>query len=93
MIAKLESNGVRIFTVGCAFQPKAHFIKQDVLICAVFDVRAKNSSIYWVPPAMRAFDNDIEVAGIDMHVVLIAVVTNDCSKCILLLRCNGVLGG
>lgn len=63
-----------------------------MFISTVADVRPKDSGVDGVPPAMRTFDNDVQIRWINMHVVFFTIIANDSSKQVLLLRCDGVLG-
>lgn len=81
-----------VFTVSCPFKPEANPVKKYVFVPIILDVRAQNRSINRIPPAMRTFDDNVEIVRIIMHVVFATIVANNITEAILLLSGNCVLG-
>ena len=79
-----------VFAISCPFKPKAHPIEQYVFISIILDVRAQNRSVNRIPPAMRAFDDNVEIVWIIMHAVFTTIVANNIAETILLLSGNCV---
>mmetsp|Transcript_32048 Transcript_32048/g.94302 ORF Transcript_32048/g.94302 Transcript_32048/m.94302 type:complete len:243 (-) Transcript_32048:2162-2890(-) len=64
-----------------------------MLVSLLPQIRAKDLGIDWVPPAMGALDDDIEVIRVDVHLVLRSVVADRQPDVILQIIGDGMLAG
>ena len=78
---------------GRSAQPLDFPIVQHVFESLLLQVGSKGLGIDGIPPTVRALNNDVQVVGIDVTIMFLAVIANEFSNVVLHLGSNGMFRG
>ena len=64
------SNGINVLAVGGSFQTKFGVVLQDIRETTTPNVRLEDLGIDRIPPTMGTLDNNFEIVGVNVQLVL-----------------------